>query len=66
MAKHILNLSQLSARIKPTNNVAEQAIRFVVIDRVITQGTWEYQKTTNKRAVVDSYSHMQTSRAVGL
>ncbi len=52
--------------IKPTNNVAEQAIRFVVIDRVITQGTWEYQRTTNKRAVVESYSHMQTSRAVGL
>jgi len=25
--------------IEPTNNVAEQAIRFVVIDRVITQGT---------------------------
>jgi hypothetical protein len=25
--------------IDPTNNVAEQAIRFVVIDRVITQGT---------------------------
>jgi len=26
-------------RIEPTNNVAEQAIRFVVIDRHITQGT---------------------------
>ena len=26
-------------RINPTNNVAEQAIRFVVIDRHITQGT---------------------------
>jgi len=25
--------------IEPTNNLAEQAIRFVVIDRVITQGT---------------------------
>ncbi len=25
--------------IEPTNNVAEQAIRFVVIDRHITQGT---------------------------
>jgi hypothetical protein len=24
---------------EPTNNLAEQAIRFVVIDRVITQGT---------------------------
>ena len=23
----------------PTNNVAEQAIRFIVIDRLITQGT---------------------------
>ena len=26
-------------RMDPTNNIAEQAIRFVVIDRVITQGT---------------------------
>jgi transposase len=26
-------------RIEPTNNLAEQAIRFVVIDRLITQGT---------------------------
>ena len=25
--------------IDPTNNVAEQAIRFIVIDRLITQGT---------------------------
>ena len=25
--------------VDPTNNVAEQAIRFVVIDRLITQGT---------------------------
>jgi len=25
--------------IEPTNNLAEQAIRFVVIDRLITQGT---------------------------
>ena len=25
--------------IDPTNNVAEQAIRFVVIDRLVTQGT---------------------------
>ncbi|MCK4660366.1 MAG: hypothetical protein KAV82_12660 [Phycisphaerae bacterium] len=25
--------------IEPTNNIAEQAIRFVVIDRYITQGT---------------------------
>ncbi len=26
--------------VEPTNNLAEQAIRFVVIDRLITQGTW--------------------------
>ncbi|MCP4004301.1 MAG: transposase, partial [bacterium] len=26
-------------RIDPTNNVAEQAIRFIVIDRHVTQGT---------------------------
>ena len=25
--------------IEPTNNLAEQAIRFVVIDRLVTQGT---------------------------
>jgi transposase len=25
-------------RVEPTNNLAEQAIRFVVIDRLITQG----------------------------
>src|SRR5438128_367333 len=25
--------------IEPTNNLAEQAIRFVVLDRVVTQGT---------------------------
>jgi transposase len=25
--------------VEPTNNLAEQAIRFVVIDRLITQGT---------------------------
>jgi transposase len=29
----------LVADIDPTNNLAEQAIRFVVIDRKITQGT---------------------------
>ena len=27
------------ARVEPTNNLAERAIRFVVIDRQITQGT---------------------------
>ena len=27
------------AGLEPTNNLAEQAIRFVVIDRLITQGT---------------------------
>jgi transposase len=25
--------------VEPTNNLAEQAIRFVVLDRVVTQGT---------------------------
>jgi transposase len=25
--------------VEPTNNVAEQAIRFVVLDRLVTQGT---------------------------
>jgi transposase len=25
--------------VQPTNNLAEQAIRFVVIDRLVTQGT---------------------------
>ena len=36
--------------IEPTNNVAEQAIRFVVIDRVITQGTRSIKgRQTNER-----------------
>ena len=36
--------------IKPTNNVAEQAIRFVVIDRMITQGTRSIKgRETNER-----------------
>jgi len=36
--------------IKPTSNVAEQAIRFVVIDRVITQGTRSIKgRETNER-----------------
>ena len=32
--------------IEPTNNLAEQAIRFVVIDRLITQGTRSEQGRT--------------------
>lgn len=36
--------------IEPTNNVAEQAIRFVVIDRMITQGTRSIKgRQTNER-----------------
>lgn len=36
--------------IEPTNNVAEQAIRFVVIDRMITQGTRSIKgRETNER-----------------
>ena len=36
--------------IQPTNNVAEQAIRFVVIDRMITQGTRSIKgRETNER-----------------
>ncbi|HAJ94931.1 MAG TPA: hypothetical protein DCP02_01740 [Actinobacteria bacterium] len=36
--------------IEPTNNVAEQAIRFVVIDRMITQGTRSVKsRETNER-----------------
>ena len=36
--------------IGPTNNAAEQAIRFVVIDRVITQGTRSIKgRQTNER-----------------
>ena len=34
----------------PTNNVAEQAIRFVVIDRYVTQGTRSYKgREANER-----------------
>ena len=36
--------------IEPTNNVAEQAVRFVVIDRMITQGTRSVKgRETNER-----------------
>ncbi len=36
--------------IEPTNNLAEQAVRFVVIDRLITQGTRsEKGRETNER-----------------
>lgn len=36
--------------IEPTNNAAEQAIRFVVIDRMITQGTRSIRgRQTNER-----------------
>ena len=31
--------------VEPTNNLAEQAIRFVVIDRLITQGTRSERET---------------------
>ncbi|MCP4410790.1 MAG: transposase, partial [Gammaproteobacteria bacterium] len=34
----------------PTNNVAEQAIRFIVIDRYVTQGTRSYKgREANER-----------------
>jgi transposase len=36
--------------VEPTNNVAEQAIRFVVIDRMITRGTRSIKgRETNER-----------------
>lgn len=36
--------------VEPTNNIAEQAIRFVVIDRLVTQGTRsEKGRTANER-----------------
>jgi len=40
----------LIAGCEPTNNLAEQAVRFVVIDRLITQGTRSKKgRETNER-----------------
>ena len=50
----------------PTNNTAEQAIRFIVIDRHITQGTRSIQWPQGERAIMDSHSHLCTSGPIGL
>src|SRR5262249_1006989 len=52
--------------IEPTNNVAEQAIRFVVIDRHITQGTRsETGQRWSERIWTVLATCTQTGRSVG-
>ena len=51
--------------VKPTNNLAEQAIRFVVIDRLITQGQGVKGKPL-VRTDLDSDRDLHTARAIGV
>lgn len=48
--------------IEPTNNLAEQAIRFVVIDRKVTQGT---RSTTGQRWLERIWTVMATCAQTG-
>jgi hypothetical protein len=51
--------------IDPTNNIAEQAIRFIVIDRLVTQGTRsEKGRISNERIwTVIATCSLQSKRA---
>ena len=51
--------------VEPTNNLAEQAIRFVVIDRLITQGT-RSEKGNAGATDLDSDRDLHTARAIGV
>ena len=51
--------------VEPTNNLAEQAIRFVVIDRLITQGTRSEKGKLLVRTDLDSDRDLHTARARG-
>ena len=52
--------------IDPTNNLAEQAIRFVVIDRHITQGTRSEKRAPLVRAHLDGDRHLRSTGPRGL
>ena len=52
--------------VEPTNNLAEQAIRFVVIDRLITQGTQERAGKPLVRADLDGDRDVHATRAIGV
>ena len=49
--------------VEPTNNLTEQAIRHVVIDRRVTQGTRGEARNALVRAGLDSYSNLCPTRA---
>ncbi len=51
--------------VEPTNNLAEQAIRFVVIDRLITQGTRSEKGKPLVRTDLDSDRDLHATRAIG-
>ena len=52
--------------VEPTNNLAEQAIRFVVIDRLITQGTRSEAGKPLVRADLDGDRDVRAARAIGV
>ena len=52
--------------IAPTNNLAEQAIRFVVIDRHITQGTRSEKGPPLVPTDLDRYRHLRPTGSYGL
>ena len=52
--------------VEPTNNLAEQAIRFVVIDRLITQGTRSEAGKPLVRTDLDGDRDLHPARAIGV
>jgi transposase len=52
--------------VDPTNNLAEQAIRFVAIHRRMTQGTRGLEGAALVRAVVDSSHNLCPTRPLGV
>ena len=52
--------------VEPTNNLAEQAIRFVVIDRLITQGTRSERGRPVVRADLDGDGDVQSTGTIGV
>ena len=54
-----------TAGVDPTNNLAEQAIRFVVIDRLITQGT-RSERGDGVRTDLDGGGDVPSTRAISL
>jgi len=52
--------------VEPTNNLAEQVIRFVVIDRLITQGTRSEKGNRWCERIWTSDRDLHTARAIGV